>query len=260
MCRPKWLFFVLSLCSLCLCGEVFFARAEDKKDGPKVLVAVPLGVAPGATTKVTVRGLKLDGATEVKFTDAGVTAKVVSKGKATVPNMQEPARVGDTQVEVEVTLPKEFKEAKAEFAVVTPDGETKPHALLVETTLPVVAEKEPNNGFRQAQPLPLPGAVDGMIAQPQDVDTYRIEGKAGQQLVAEVLAARLGSALDSFLTLYDADGQQLASNDDDAGTDSRIEFTLPKDGVYYLSLLDAHDLGGPAHVYRLVVKTAAPPK
>jgi hypothetical protein len=260
MRKAKWWFFVMPLCSLCLCGEVFFAHGEDKKpdpkEGPKVLLAAPLGVAPGATTKVTVRGLKLDGATEVKFTDGGVTAKVVGKGKATVPNMQEPAKVGDTQVEVEITVAREFKEAKAEFVVVTPAGETKPHALLVETVLPVAAEKEPNNGFRQAQALPLPGAVDGAIAGPQDVDVYRVEGKAGQKLVAEVLAARHGSALDSFLTLYDADARQLAANDDADGTDSRIEFTLPKDGIYYLSLLDAHDQGGPAHVYRLVVRVA----
>ena len=26
-------------------------------------------------------------------------------------------------------------------------------------------------------------------------------------------------------------------------------------GVYYLSLIDAHDSGGPAHAYRLVVKS-----
>jgi hypothetical protein len=30
--------------------------------------------------------------------------------------------------------------------------------------------------------------------------------------------------------------------------------TLPKTGTYYLSLLDAHDQGGPEHVYRLVVR------
>ena len=37
------------------------AQKKDKpKDGPKVFLAQPFGVAPGKTTKLTLRGLKLD--------------------------------------------------------------------------------------------------------------------------------------------------------------------------------------------------------
>jgi hypothetical protein len=57
------------------------------------------------------------------------------------------------------------------------------------------------------------------------------------------------------LTLYDAQGRQLACNDDAGGSsDSRLECTLPRDGPYFLTLLDAHDTGGPTHVYRLVTR------
>ena len=69
-----------------------------------------------------------------------------------------------------------------------------------------------------------------------------------------LLAARYGSGLDALLTLYDANGQQVASKDQGDATDLRLELKLPRDGVYYLSLIDAHDTGGPAHVYRLVVQ------
>jgi hypothetical protein len=225
----------------------------EKKDPPKVIVALPLGVAPGKTTKLTLRGLKLDTATEVRV--ARGTAKIVGKGKAAMPQMQDAKRVGDTQVEVEVTLPAEAPEGAAECVVVTPVGETASHKLLVEKTIPVVAEKEPNNGFRQAQPIALPQVVDGVIGQSQDVDVFRFEGKAGQRVVIEVLASRHGSALDSFLLLHDADGKLLASNDDgDASKDSRIEAKLPRAGAYFVSVIDANDTGGPAHVYRLVVR------
>ena len=37
--------------------------------------------------------------------------------------------------------------------------------------------------------------------------------------------------------------------------DSRLEVTLPRDGPYYVSVIDAHDQGGPAHVYRLIVRS-----
>ena len=45
-----------------------------------------------------------------------------------------------------------------------------------------------------------------------------------------------------------------AASDDAEGADPRVTFTLPRDGVYHLSLIDAHDQGGPAFVYRLLVR------
>jgi hypothetical protein len=236
-----------------------WSPAQVKKpapaNSPRVLMAIPLGASPGKTTRVTLRGLKLDQANAVRFPNSKATAKIVSKGKAAVPN-KNPAREGDTQVVVDVTLPRETAGGTVNLVVATPAGESKAHSLLVETAVPVVAEKEPNNGFRNAQKIQVPQAVDGVIAHARDVDGFRFDGKAGQKVVCEVFAARHGSALDSVLTLYDADGQELASNDDIKGsTDSRLEVKLPRAGAYYLSLMDAHDQGGAAHVYRLVVKT-----
>jgi hypothetical protein len=231
-------------------------KKPDKKVEPKVTVAIPLGVAPGATSKVTIRGLKLDEATALRFQDDRVSAKLLSKGKANVPD-KNPDKVGDTQIVAEVTVPAGLPSEPLSFVVVTPAGDSKPHQLLVESMLPVIAEKEPNDGFRQAQPIQLPQVIDGLIDRPRDVDVFRFEGQAGQRLVFEVLAARHGSALDSLLTLYDAKGQQIAANDDAGDSvDSRLLVTLPKAGTYYLSLMDAHDQGGPAHVYRLVAKMA----
>jgi hypothetical protein len=182
-----------------------------------------------------------------------VTHKIVSQGKANVPD-KNPDKVGDTQVVVDVTLPAEQK-TPVSFVVVTEQGATKPHQLLVDVSAPLVKEKEPNDGFRQAQPVQIPQIVEGAIERPRDVDVYRIDGKAGQRLLIEVQAARHGSPLDGQLTLYDAKGQEVAGNDDHGGSlDPRLEVTLPRDGVYYLSLLDAHDTGSPLHVYRLVVR------
>jgi hypothetical protein len=214
-------------------------------------MTIPLGAAPGTTGKFTIRGLKLDIATDVKFDNGDVKAKILNKGKAGVPD-KNPEKVGDTQIEVEISLPKDLPGGPLPFVVITPSGEAK-HALLIERDLPIIREKEPNDGFRQAQPITLPVVIEGTIDRPRDVDVYRIEGKAGQRVVFEILAARHGSALDSILTLYDAKGQSLANNDDQKDTvDSRLEFVLPAAGTYYLSVIDAHDTGGPTHVYWLV--------
>ncbi|HZY86405.1 MAG TPA: PPC domain-containing protein [Gemmataceae bacterium] len=250
MRRPLALL-LLALLPLPLFGQ---PKMPATAGGPKIVVAIPLGVKPGATTRLTLRGLKLDAATEVRCQEPKASAKLLKKGGASVPNQQDVNRVGNTEAQVEVTLPPDYPARTVTVTVLTPAGESLPHALLVDRG-PVVAEKEPNNGFREAQPLAAGQEVQGAISQNQDVDVYRFEGKAGQHVVAEVLAARYGSALDSFLTLYDGEGRILASNDDSGGgPDSRVELRLPRDGAYFLSVIDANDQGGPAHVYRLSLR------
>jgi hypothetical protein len=225
------------------------------KNEPRVILAVPLGAAPGKTTRLTLRGAHLEDATDVKVATGKGSVKILGKGKAAVPD-KNPDKVGDTQVEIELTLDAKVTGDSVSLVVVTPAGETKPHAVLIETMLPLLAEKEPNDGFLTAHPVVLPGVIEGAIQRPKDVDIIRFDGKKGQKLYVEVLASRHGSPLDAILTLYDAKFQQIAVNDDFAKEhrDAKIEISLPADGVYYLSLIDAHDSGSYLHVYRLIVR------
>ena len=133
--------------------------------------------------------------------------------------------------------------------------------------LPDLAEREPNDAQKSAQPIQLPIILNGRIGQPGDEDVLRITGQAGQTLVAEVMARRLDSPLDSFLRLSDASGKQLAFNDDteDKGSglnthhaDARIAVTLPADGDYFLRLGDTQGKGGPEYAYRLRVSPPQP--
>jgi hypothetical protein len=133
--------------------------------------------------------------------------------------------------------------------------------------LPESTETEPNDGAAAAQSLALPMIVNGRIDRPGDQDVYRFDGHAGEQIVAEVVARRLNSPLDSTLTLTDAGGHTLAFNDDndDKGAgllthqaDSRISFKLPADGVYYVRIADAQHQGGPDFGYRLRVGAPRP--
>ena len=127
-------------------------------------------------------------------------------------------------------------------------------------TLPECNETEPNNNAKQAQRITLPQIVNGRIAQPGDVDVFRFEGRAGDQVVAEVVARRLGSPLDSLLRLTDASGRVLAWNDDHEDkemgllthhADSYLCARLPQDGVYYAQLADSQQHGDGAYGYRL---------
>ena len=134
-------------------------------------------------------------------------------------------------------------------------------------TLPECLEKEPNNEQASAQPVTLPIIVNGRIDRSGDVDMFRFECHAGDEIVAEVYARRLDSPLDSVLKLTDTTGRQIAFNDDheDKGAgltthhaDSLLSVTLPADGTYYLAIGDAQHKGGLAYGYRLRISPPQP--
>lgn len=130
-------------------------------------------------------------------------------------------------------------------------------------TLPEVLEKEQ----KDPQPVTLPVIINGRIDQPGDRDVFRLEGKAGQEIVAEVRARRLNSPLDSMLRVLDAAGNVLAVNDDsdDKGAglethhaDSYLRVTLPTNGAYFVQISDTQQKGGPEYAYRLRLSAPIP--
>jgi hypothetical protein len=134
-------------------------------------------------------------------------------------------------------------------------------------TLPELTEKEPNNSVENAQRVRLPIIVNGRISQPGDWDVFRFEGRAGDEVVAEVYARRLDSPLDSALKLTDAKGRLIAYNDDleDKGSglnthhaDSLIRAALPAKGTYFLFLGDGQQKSGAEYAYRLRISRPRP--
>ena len=134
-------------------------------------------------------------------------------------------------------------------------------------SLPERLEREPNNQIASAQKIKLPVVINGRIDQPGDCDVFRFDGHAGEEIVAEVIARRLDSPLDSILKLTDAAGKELAVNDDyddkAAGlithqADSLILFKLPAKGAYYIHLGDTQHKGGREYAYRLRVSHPRP--
>src|SRR5437868_6171111 len=111
-----------------------FAKAtageqDDKKPPPdpkpRIAMTLPLAISPGAVAKVTLRGLNLDQATEVKFAESltGATIAIKSKGKAELPKETDPAVYGDTKADLEITLPADFAAEKVGLVAVNPKGE-----------------------------------------------------------------------------------------------------------------------------------------
>jgi hypothetical protein len=246
-------------CLLCAAGLASLLAADDKpppaKKPPRVALAHPLAVPTGRTTKVVLRGWELEQVTEVRLSRADVQLKLLGKAKATVPNKQDAKQVGDSQLELELTVAAEPAHGELTLVLAAPETESPPYSLLLGASEPRIDEVESNDGFRQAQPIRVPQVVDGAIHADQNVDVFVFDLAEPQTIVIEAIAQRRGSALDSLLTLYDEHGKIVDSSDDTLGTtDSQIERLLSA-GRYFLSLQDAHDRGGPAHPYRLVVRS-----
>jgi hypothetical protein len=253
----------LLLCLLALLLALTSASSQEKKQPdkkkdppPKLLSAMPLVAKLGEKQKLALRGKNLATVKEVTVSGAeGAKIKVLGAKAVAVPNNYPGDRVGDSEVEIELELPKDVKPGAVSLVAIGPGGESNAYPLLLRDELPAVAEKEDNGGFDTAQPIALPSAVEGTIKSERDVDVFKFDGKKGDKVTIEVQAARFGSPVDGFLTVYDLDRKVLASADDTNGSaDPSLVLTLPKDGTYFISLIDAHDLGGANFGYRLTLK------
>jgi len=133
--------------------------------------------------------------------------------------------------------------------------------------LPEISDAEPNNKPAGPQRIPIPAVINGRIDAAGDTDTFAVSCRAGEKIVAEVQARRLNSPLDSWVKITDASGRQVAFNDDfeDKGSgllthqaDSRVEFTAPAAGQYFVQIGDTHKSGGGEFAYRLRIGAPRP--
>jgi hypothetical protein len=134
-------------------------------------------------------------------------------------------------------------------------------------THPEASDKEPNDSRAAAQKVKLPVVVNGRMDRAKDEDVFLVEGRSGDTLVAEVMARRLDSPMDSMLKVTDSAGRLLAINDDHqdpaAGenthhADSYLMVKVPADGICYVHLTDTTRQGGPEYAYRLRLSAPEP--
>lgn len=232
-------------------------KKKNEPKPPQPQFFVPPAVPTGFAGKLRIRGQFLKDAKEVTTTVEGVEIKFLKAETVGVPNELDATKLGDSAVEFEVKLPKELAAGEIPFIIKTPLGEATLPLLVLDKAVFTILKEEPGNGFRTALPLELGQTIAGGIEESRDVDVFAVKLVAGHPFVAETLSARRGSPCDPHLTLFDARFRTVASNDDHAGSrDARLQFTPPADGVYYLSLIEAHDRGQESFRYLLKVEQA----
>ena len=134
-------------------------------------------------------------------------------------------------------------------------------------TLPELSDRDPGGGSAPVHSVPVPIIVNGTLDKPNDADSYRFEGKAGQNIVIETRARLLGSPIDTLITLADSRGNILAAHDDQTNVftgllthhcDSVIRTRLLADSLYEVRVRDNGGKGGPDYHYRLRISEPRP--
>jgi len=237
-------------------------HAETKIGFRQLTIVEPIAVRRGVSQQVNLRSnFTLDGTHAVFFDQPGVTMTFAEKAPKEAPRK---GRGSDgTPFTFDVVVSADAEPGIRELRVATDQAVSSVSHLMV-TDYPVIREdeKKVNNARDQAVAVTLPVAICGRVERAEDVDFYSFEGKAGQEITAELFAQRATAGIhgmvvrgpliylmDGLMTLYGPNGQVVAQNDNFFGGDSFIAATLPEDGTYSLEIRDARYAGSGRYAY-----------
>ena len=121
--------------------------------------------------------------------------------------------------------------------------------------LPEFIESESNSEPENAEQVGLPVTINGQIAGECDLDYYRFPANVGDVVKVDMVAARLGSALDPVVQIYNPTGHRIAAQELRVGADPVLAFRADVTGEYQLMVSNVTFRGGPACVYRVTLST-----
>lgn len=220
----------------CASAQVVAQRLRD--DVPAVTQLLPAGLARGQTVEVTLTGERLEGLDRM-LGPAGVKiANVVAVE----------AKQARLAIEVAADAPRGV------FACyfLAKNGLSNPKLIHIDAW-PQSQEHEDNNKLAEATEVSLPCGVNGVLSA-ADQDWFRFQAAAGQRVVFDVLAQRLGSPLRPVFTLCDAAGRELKQQltaPRDIAPDNRLVYTFREPGTYFLRLRDLTYAGADFADYQL---------
>jgi hypothetical protein len=229
---------------------------------PSVLTGMtPYGLQRGTSAMFRVDGANLAGADQVLFTDPGLTATIIGyEDLGADVRVMQPGETGAViqdraqkgRLSLTIAASRGVPLGRHGFRVRTPLGTTSFMPLWVGED-PERLEQEPNDELGQANELPTPVTVNAWLGVLEDVDVYRVRARAGEDLVARITAAPIGSSVDAVVTLLDAEGRPLAGNDDfGPSRDALAVYRPTADTDVIVRVHDANPSGG-RHHYRLTI-------
>ena len=205
-------------CLMLVCGLAAISSSADAKP-PEIRSVNVRGFQIGQPTVVTIDGVDLAPAPKLWLNANAVEAVVDDKLS------------NSNRVVLTATLPNETSPGLSQLRLATADG--------VSNSMTVAVDRLPQTVFVEtiaALPVSLHGSVPGSGSSKTS-----FTGKAGEDLLIEVEAKRLGSKLRPVVQVFDAQRLQIAwalPSLTLAG-DARAAIKLPRDGQY---TVEVHDL------------------
>ena len=262
--RKSWTPLLVGIAALSV-GLLAPARAQIGY--PMIKSCYPVGAQRGQTVKVAISGhYNMWGASKVYFDGTGVEGTVdpIAKPK----NLKEGQYPNVNSITLTIKVAPDAALGPREFRIFTPRGLSTVGQMVIGD-LPEMVEKEPNGKAEQALAVQAPVTLNGRIGAKEDLDYYKFSVKAGQQMAFSVISARLqdkihdlrpgggGTHSDPIISLLDASGRELASNDDYYHQDPLLIYKFKQDGEYFIVIRDVRYDGNAEWPYRMTV-TGAP--
>jgi hypothetical protein len=234
------------------------ASAQPKPGySPSSTHIFPAGGRRGTVVKVLVGAECIPPGTQFHLIGEGVSAPAVLGAEVRAAGERSPRR---EPTEIPITYPREWPSEMTiskgaargpiYWRLSCAQGGTGSRPFIVGD-LPEFIETESNSTPAKAEPLTLPITVNGRIHGERDVDYFRFAAKAGDVVVCEVLAGRLGSRLDPVVELLGSDGQPVDAQEVRIGTDPVLAMRVETAGEYLLRIANVTVYGGPSYVYRV---------
>ncbi len=227
---------------LLMLGICFGTERRGMAQPPTISLTTPLAVKPGQVNDLKIQGANLAGPTQLwtSFTAQSVLAPEVANNG-----------MNAAECVYKVTVPSDVPVGIYGVRIANAGG-TSPMRLVVVDDLTSVGQAAGNGIPAGAQALTLPVAVDGQVGSLAQ-HYFKFTVTAGQLVSFDVLARRIGSALDPMIRLLDAKGRELAYSDDVPGlrSDSRLCYQFKDAGEYMLELRDIRFQGSGNHFFRL---------
>ena len=258
------------LTAILIWGCATTAFADPRINPPTIQKTSPPAVTRGLAAEVKVEGINLVGTTEVLFDDPAIKGRLLhvnalgefigkfvgSNGLRSTVNRGDPPPLNE--VTIEVKADSDAKLGLYRFRLVTNAGTTNTGIVSVEPFYGARPEIEPNDTLQEAS-LQVdyvfpPTIITGRLGEPGDVDHLRFDATAGDELVAQITAAELGSKLRWSMALLDEKGVAVARKSVAYGDGEPVlAYRIPADGRYFLGVSDIERGGGRNHFYRLKI-------
>jgi hypothetical protein len=216
---------------------------------PSLKSMKPLGARRGTTFTLTLSGRELTQGSEL-----------VSDLPATITRLAPPRdmKTPDTELPFLIELRPDAAIGVYPVRLKNPDGISNVLLLDVGDLPELEPAEEPALLEPRAERTPRlvrPPVACGGTLRDAGRDVYRFTAQAGQSLVFEVVARRLGSAIDPVIHVEDAKGRELAVSDDAPGLrgDARVEVKFQQAAEYRVVVHDSRFSTQDQAFYRLKI-------